>query len=40
MGEVISHYKAINGGEGFGDWETDQVDSQLNSTELNLTEFC
>ena len=25
MGEVISHYKAVNGDEGFGEWEVDQV---------------
>ena len=32
MGAVISHFKAVNGGEGFGDWETDQVCCE---TELN-----
>ena len=38
MGEVISHYKDVNGEEGFGEWEVDQV--HINSTEINLTEFC
>ena len=40
MGEVISHYKAVKGDEGFGEWEVDQVQLQHNLTELNLTEFC
>ena len=26
MGEVISHFKAVNGDDGWGEWEVDQVD--------------
>ena len=29
MSEVISHFKAVNGDEGFGEWEVDQVDVKL-----------
>ena len=29
MSEVISHFKAVNGEEGFGEWEVDQVDVKL-----------
>ena len=31
MGEVISHYKAANGNEGWGEWEVDQVDCAADS---------
>ena len=29
MSEVIFHFKAVNGDEGFGEWEVDQVDVKL-----------
>ena len=36
MEEVISHYKVVNGDEGFGEWEVDQVDS----TDIQLNSIC
>ena len=35
MGEVISHYKAANGNEGWGEWEVDQVDCAADLNEVN-----
>ena len=36
MSEVIFHFKAVNGDEGFGEWEVDQVDS----TDVQLKSIC
>ena len=35
MGELISHFKAANGNEGWGEWEVDQVDCAADLNKVN-----
>ena len=39
MSEVISHFKAVNGDEGFGEWEVDQVGAKLFSRHVATSMF-
>ena len=40
MSEVISHFKAVNGDEGFGEWEVDQVDVKLFCQHVLTSHLC